>query len=156
MRRTHVGDRGLVALEYFTGITALAGGVMLAVRPDGSLLQAKLSALDGSPFSNWRAPGILLAVLVGGGFLLAAEWQRRHLHRARELSIFAGVGLIVFELTELVWIGFQPLEVIFGFGGAAVAVLAVRQRSSMPQLPEAEEAVCKMPKHVGSVKPRAP
>ena len=153
MRRAVAGDRALVALEYFTGITALAGGVMLAVRPDGSLLQAKLSALDGSPFSNWRVPGVLLGGLVGGGFLLTADRQRRNLPRARELSMLAGMGLIIFELTELVWIGFQPLETVFGIVGAAVTILAVRHGSSMPQLPKAEDRECKTPTHQGRTKP---
>lgn len=61
VRRATPGDRVLVALEYFTGVTALVGGVMLVARPDGSLLQAKVSALGGSPFSDWRLPGVLLA-----------------------------------------------------------------------------------------------
>ena len=125
MRHSGAGQHALVALEYFTGITALAGGLLLAARPDGSLLRAKLSALAGSPFADWRAPGVLLAVLVGGGFLLTAEWQRRHAHHARQLSIFAGLGLVV-ETTELAWIGSQPLEVLFAVVGAAVVVLAVR------------------------------
>ena len=137
MRRAD--DRALVCMEYFTGVTALAGGIMLVARPDGSLLGARVSVLVGSPFGNWRAPGILLAALVGGGFLLTAEWQRRRLPHARALSIFAGVGLIAFEAAELAWIGFQPLEAVFGIVGAAVAVLAVRQPSSMPQVPEAEK-----------------
>jgi hypothetical protein len=120
----------LVALEYFTGVSAVVGGLMLATRPDGSLLQAKLSALSRSPFDDWRVPGVLLAVLVGGGFLVAAEWQRRRLPGARELSILAGVGLITFEVAELAWIGFQPLEIIFGVVGAAVIVLAIRESGS--------------------------
>jgi hypothetical protein len=120
----------LVALEYFTGITALAGGLILALRPDGSLLHAKLSDLTGSPFASWRTPGILLAALVGGGFLLTAEWQRRGLPRARELSTFAGIGLVTPEITEVIWLGFQPLQAIFGFVGIAVAILAARQNST--------------------------
>lgn len=149
MRCSVAGDRALVPLEYFTGIPALAGGMMLAVRRTVRCCRP----LDGSPFSNWRVPGILLAVLVGGGFLLTAESQRRHLPHARELSIFAGVGLMVFELTEVLWIGFQPLEAVFGVVGAAVTVLAVRKGSSMPQLPGIEQEVHKMPRHVGSAKP---
>jgi hypothetical protein len=133
--RAESGDHALVALEYVIGVTALVGGLILAMRPDGSLLRAKLSALSGSPFRDWRVPGILLAMLVGGGFLLAAEWQRRHLPHARGLSIFAGVGLIAFEISELAWIGLQPLEVIFGLVGATVVVLAVRQVSTVAHTP---------------------
>ena len=144
--------RALVSLEYFTGTTALAGGLMLAVRPDGSLLQARPSALDGSPFADWRMPGILLAGLVGGGFLLTAEWQRRRLPHARELSIIAGLGLTAFEIAELAWIGFQPLEALFGVVGAAVIVLALRQGSSMAQRPQVEKGVPTMPSRVGSTK----
>src|SRR5919199_3149432 len=73
-RRSEVA---LVGVETFTGVTGLAGGLLLAIRPDGSLLQARMSALAGSPFSDWRLPGLLLASLVGGGFLGAACWQWR-------------------------------------------------------------------------------
>ena len=117
----------LVAIEFVTGAAALAGGILLVVKPDGSLLHAKLSALSGSPFADWRMPGLLLALLVGGGFLWAAEWERRELPHARHLSMFAGLGLIVFELAELAWIGLQPLEMVFGVVGILVVVLAMRQ-----------------------------
>ena len=81
--------------------------------PDGSLLRADSSALAGSPFSDWRVPGVLLAGLVGGGFLLAGWWQWRGRRHARELSMAAGAGLVFFEAAELAWIGFQPLEALF-------------------------------------------
>lgn len=151
MRR--VDDRALVGMEYFTGVTALAGGIMLVARPDGSLLQARVSALTRSPFANWRVPGTLLAALVGGGFLLTAEWQRRRLPHARALSTFAGLGLIAFEAAELAWIGFQPLQAVFVIVGATVTVLAVRQGSSMPQVPLADKGEEKMSINVGSTKP---
>ena len=35
------------------------------------------------------------------------EWRR-------EMSLFAGIGLVVFEITEVIWLGFQPLLAIFG------------------------------------------
>jgi hypothetical protein len=116
--------RLLVGLELGTAATAVVGGVLLAVRPDGSLLHADLVALTGSPFSDWRLPGLLLATLVGGGFTAAGtrEWLRgRH---ARELSLVAGLGLVCFELAELAWIGFQPLEAVFALVGGTVCVLA--------------------------------
>jgi hypothetical protein len=117
--------RVLVGLELFTGATALVGGVLLAIAPDGSLLAADPAVLIGSPFADYRWPGILLATLVGAGYLLTGFWQARSGVGARALSVFAGVGLVVFEAGELLWLGFQPLEAVLAVIGAAVAVLAV-------------------------------
>lgn len=125
-------QRGLVTLELVTGATGMAGGLMLAAAPDGALLRADPAVLVGTPFSDWRVPGVLLAGLVGGGFLLAG-WRQWHNRRyARELSMLAGVGLICFEATELAWIGFQPLEALFAVVGMAVVVLAWRTPRTQP------------------------
>jgi hypothetical protein len=112
-------------LELFTGTTAVLGGLLLVVRPNGSLLQADPAVLAGSPFQSWRLPGILLTTLVGGGFLAAGVWQWRGWRRARELSLLAGAGLIYFEATEMAWIGFHPLQAVFAVVGAAVILLAL-------------------------------
>ena len=117
--------RILVGLELVTGATALVGGALLAIAPDGSLLAADPAVLAGSPFADYRWPGILLATLVGGGYLLTGWWQARSGVGARALSVFAGVGLVVFEAGELLWLGFQPLEAVLAVVGATVAVLAV-------------------------------
>jgi hypothetical protein len=121
------GRRWLVGLELSTGAAAVFGGAALAARPDGSLLQAKLSALEGSPFRDWRVPGVLLAALVGGGFLLAGTAELRQWRGAPELSTLAGLGLVAFEGAELAWIGPQPLEAVFAAVGIAVATLGWRR-----------------------------
>ena len=77
LRRPGPARRALVALELVTGVAGLAGGVPLAAAPDGSLLRADPATLVGTPFTDWRVPGVLLAGLVGGGFLLAGWWQWR-------------------------------------------------------------------------------
>ena len=117
--------RVLVGLEVATGAAAVVGGLLLVARPDGSLLQADLAALTGSPFDDWRLPGALLAVLVGVGFLGAGAWQWRRGRHASELSMAAGAGLVLFETVELAWIGAQPLEGVFALVGVAVVLLAV-------------------------------
>ena len=109
-----------------TGVAGLVGGVLLAAAPDGSLLRADPATLAGSPFSDWRVPGVLLAGLVGGGFLLAGWWQWRGHRYARGLSIAAGAGLVCFEAAELAWLGFQPLEAVFAVVGVTIVVLAWR------------------------------
>ena len=128
LRRPGVARRALVALELVTGVTGLVGGVLLAAAPDGSLLRADPATLAGSPFSDWRVPGVLLAGLVGGGFLLAGWWQWRGHRYARELSMAAGAGLVCFEAAELAWLGFQPLEAVFAVVGVTVVILAWRIR----------------------------
>jgi hypothetical protein len=122
----------LASLELVTGAAGLAGGLLLAAAPDGSLLHADPGVLGGTPFADWRVPGVLLATLVGGGFLLAGWWQWHHRRHARELSMIAGAGLIAFESAELAWIGFQPLQALFMVVGAVIVVLAWRdpQRGS--------------------------
>jgi hypothetical protein len=115
----------LVGLELFTGATALVGGVLLAIAPDGSLLAADPAVLIGSPFADYRWPGVLLATLVGAGYLLTGFWQARSGLGARALSVSAGVGLIAFEGAELRWLGFHPLEAALAVTGATVAALAL-------------------------------
>ena len=126
LRRREVAQPVLVALELVTGVTGLVGGVLLAAAPDGSLLRADPATLAGSPFSDWRVPGVLLAGMVGGGFLVAG-WRQWRGHRyARELSMAAGAGLVCFEAAELAWLGFQPLEAVFAVVGVTVVALAWR------------------------------
>jgi hypothetical protein len=117
--------RLLAGLELATGAAAVTGGLLLTIAPDGSLLAADPAVLSGSPFTDYRLPGVLLATLVGGGYLLtgAREWQAGR--GARGLSICAGVGLVVFEAAEVLWLGFQPLEAVFAAVGGAVVALAL-------------------------------
>jgi hypothetical protein len=104
-RRRSGKERVLVSLEMATGAAALIGGPLLAAAPDGSLLSADVAALEGSPFADWRLPGLLLGGLVGGGFLVAGTWQWRNGLHAREISMLAGLGLVTFEVAEVVWSG---------------------------------------------------
>jgi hypothetical protein len=117
--------RVLVGLELPTRGTSEVGGALLAIAPDGSLPDADPAAPAGSPFPDHRWPGVLLATLVGGGYLLTGIWQARSGRGARGLSVFAGLGLIVFETSELLWLGLQPLEAVFAAVGATVAALAL-------------------------------
>ena len=135
--------RALAILEVVTGAAGLAGGLLLVVAPDGSLLHADPAVLAGTRFSSWRIPGVLLAVLVGGGFLAIGAWQWRLHRHAPELSMLAGVGLIAFEASELAWIRFQPLEAVFAIVGASVTGIAwqVGRRPGGSSDPSSDPAV---------------
>ena len=123
-------ERLLISLELAIGVSAVLGGLALIARPDGSLLQARLSALRGTPFSDWRVPGYLLAGCVGGGSLLAALALLRRDRRARELAVLVSTGVIAFELVEWRTIGFQPLEAVVAAVAALMLALAWRLSGS--------------------------
>jgi hypothetical protein len=119
-------ERLLISAELVIGVTAVLGGMALVIRPSGSQLQAKLSALSGTPFSDWRVPGELLLILVGGGSLLTALWLWRLYWDTRELALLSGLGVVAFELVEWATIGFQPLEALVACVALTVVVLAWR------------------------------
>jgi hypothetical protein len=117
-----------MTMELLVSAAALAGGALLMAAPDGSLLHASVSSLSASPFTDWRVPGVLLASLVGGGFLGAAWWLWRGNRFAAEISVAAGLGLVAFEVAEVTWIGFQPLQAVFAGLGILAAAIAMRVR----------------------------
>jgi hypothetical protein len=122
--------RTLFGFEAMVAVLAAGGGLLLIIKPDGSLMDADLTALAGSPFHDWHLPGVLLMTLVGGGFTVAAiaEWAGWRI--APAVSIAAGLGLVACELFEVSWLGFQGLELLFALVGATVAVLATEQAMS--------------------------
>jgi hypothetical protein len=129
------GEKALIALEAFTGLTALAGGVLLMARPDGSLLQVAPTALAAlgrnSPFADFLVPGLALAAIVGGGMLAAATLLMKRRPLALEAAMAAGGALVVFEIVEFAAIGFMPLQAVEAIVGLLVMGLAARSRLAM-------------------------
>ncbi|MEO5608902.1 MAG: hypothetical protein ABIQ92_04545 [Ornithinibacter sp.] len=138
--RTDRRHRVLVGVELATGASALVCGGLLAVRPDGSPLGLPARVLDGTPFTDWQLPGVLLAALVGVGYLAAGTSQRWRLPRSREMSVLAGSGLILFEAVEWAWLGFHPLRAVFMGVGAAVAMMAVSIPGTIDEATTSEHA----------------
>jgi hypothetical protein len=87
----------LVWIEAAVSVIAAIGGLLLTIEPGGSLLGTDVAALGGSPFHTWRVPGVLLFVLVGGGFAHAAACLARRAPFARVLRavivVLAAVAL---------------------------------------------------------------
>jgi hypothetical protein len=115
----------LVTLELLTGVFAVVGGLLLIGAPDGHLLATNRNALANSPFVDWRMPGVLLVAFVGIGFLITAALQWLVPRIGWSMSLLAGCGLVAFETVEVVLLGFQPLQAIFGAVGVAVMILAL-------------------------------
>ena len=123
--RSELGRGVLLATEFLTGGAAVVSGVVLVIRPDGALLGLPTMLLAGTPFTDWRVPGTLLAGSVGIGFLASAALTLCEHRWSTAISVLAGAGLVLFEVVEWGWIGFHPLQPVFLLVGTAVSALAL-------------------------------
>lgn len=102
-----------VGLEIFLGLGALFGGGALILGPDGHLLGMPSTLLEGSPFSSFLVPGIVLFTFLGVAPLLAAAMTVRRYSIAPLAAVVVGVTLIGWVSVEMV--------VLAGFGSLAWA-----------------------------------
>lgn len=121
----------LALLHFLLGIAAFAGGGMLMLKPDGSLLGMQSGWLDKSPFKDYLLPGILLFILNGllplftfFGLLLKPNWRWANVfniyhnrHWAWTYSLYVGIIAITWiavqqVMTQYFWI--QPVIISFG------------------------------------------
>jgi hypothetical protein len=133
-------------LGWFTGITAVWGGVELIRWPQGAELLPPIELLAGTPFTSFLVPGLLLAGIVGLSNLASGLLMHRR-HRAAELIGFAaGVALTVWIAVQVVMLqAFHWLHGLYlgvGMATAALAVwlgarrrMALRERKSAPRAP---------------------
>jgi hypothetical protein len=61
----------LFILVSFLAATSTLSGILMISNPEGDLLNLHRSLLEGTPFTDYLVPGILLTVMVGGVNLLA-------------------------------------------------------------------------------------
>jgi hypothetical protein len=120
--------RILYGLNLFLGLTAVAGGVSLLT----GWIKIPLSALAGSPFTNFTVPAILLTAVIGGTSLLAAWLVHLGLSLGVRVSAVAGGAIIIFEIVEWNIIGFAWLQALYI--GIGVAILALAAWTQMEQL----------------------
>lgn len=100
--RPELHRAGWVAIVFLAllGIGAVAGGIALVVRPDGSVMGFDLAILAGSPFRDFLVPGLILGGLFGIGSLVVAVLGIRRWHVAPFLAFAIGVG-------QMIWIPVQ-------------------------------------------------
>lgn len=102
------------------GGTALISGTMLVLHPDGSALDAPISLLEHTPFTDFLWPGAMLGVVFGMGGLLASLSIERKWRYAFRFAQVIGAGQVIWIAFQLHWFpetsALQPILVMAGLG----------------------------------------
>ncbi len=116
----------LIVLLLLVAISAIPSGAMLAFAPDGSMLQMPVSMLQGSPFSSYLIPGLVLCLVVGGSALAALVAIFIRHPKAKVLSILAGMMQGGWIVVQMLLLGIlSSLQFIYIGAGAAILLLAL-------------------------------
>jgi hypothetical protein len=127
--RPALGRPGKIAVGFLVllGVGALAGGLALVSRPDGSVMQFPVTLLAGSPFPDFFGPGLILGGLFGVGSFVVAAMGLRRWHVAPFLAFAIGVGMMIWIVVELAIIKelsfLHPICFGIGLAIAAASVL---------------------------------
>jgi hypothetical protein len=113
-------------LQALVGLTAILGGGQLAADPTGQGAGLPIEWLSGSPFPDYRIPGLVLLLVVGGSATFGALAAFLRSPQAGRLAVASGLLLLGFIGVEVGVVGWrtvlQPLYllqglVILGLGG---------------------------------------
>lgn len=96
----------LLGFHFLLGVAAVAAGQAFVRDPGGAALGMTTEPLDGSPFPDYRVPGLFLAIVIGGANLASGVllWRRHAL--APAVSLATGLLLVAWVAIQTAIIGF--------------------------------------------------
>lgn len=95
----------LIALHGVLGLGALAAGQAFVRDPTGRTLSMQVDWLRGSPFPDYRFPGLFLAVVIGGANGLTTLLLLRRHRFGPMASFLTGLLLVVWVSIQTVIVG---------------------------------------------------
>lgn len=125
---------------FFQAVSGLWGGSALVADPTGALLQMPLSTLDGTPFRDFRFPGLILLLVLGVlpsvlAYALLARpgwlWVNilniyRDLHWAWTYALYVGIMLILWIDIQILLIGYGHfIQTLYALVGVAIVIAAL-------------------------------
>ncbi|WP_206542010.1 hypothetical protein [Leucobacter celer] len=121
----------LLIVAWFNLVSALAGMLGLTI---GGGMGIPLEWIEGSVFTSYVWPGVILGVVVGGVQLLAILAQYGRYRLAWGLQAAAGLTMMIWIFVEiaimLVW---SPLHGLYFVTGLVQTVLAVLALGAWPR-----------------------
>jgi hypothetical protein len=100
----------LVVIEAIIGLGAIGGGIAILTGAFDQWLP--LAWLQGTPFSDYTIPGLLLLIVIAGGMLLTAATVFIQREWAVLLSAVMGLVMIGFEIFEVAVIDRNPDAIV--------------------------------------------
>ena len=97
----HLAGKVCIAFLVLLGLGALAGGVALVAKPDGSVMHFDPALLAGSPFADFMIPGLILGLVFGVGSFVVAGMGLAHVRIAPFLAFAIGCGQMIWIVVEL-------------------------------------------------------
>jgi len=120
-----VSRKSFLVLEFFNGLSALAGGIGLILNPDGKALGMNVEMLSATPFESFLILGIVLFVVNGLGNITGAVLTLRKHNMSAYVAAFLGFVLMVWIVSQVAWIGYQSfLQPLYFITGLAQLILA--------------------------------
>ncbi|WP_104061313.1 hypothetical protein [Arthrobacter sp. 4R501] len=112
---------GMVALTSIIGGKVMVVGTLLGPERLGipSDMALPLELLQGSPFSTYLVPGLLLALIVGGIHLGAFILLIRRHPWAPLASATAGFSILIWIFIQMVFVPFSILQAVYFAAGLA-------------------------------------
>lgn len=120
----------LFAADAFVGLTAVGGGIALATGLEDDRFPPEY--LEGTPFSDYVVPGLILAGVVGGNATVAAIATLRSKKVGGLTSVLAGAIMMgwisgeVLILNQPSWTWTEAFYFILGLVMAALGLAARR------------------------------
>jgi hypothetical protein len=129
----------LMALILFQAISAIGGGLCLVISPSGSLFQMPVQNLKNTPFRDFLIPGIILLVFLGiipailfYALIWHPEWNfpdKLNIYNNRywiwSYCLYISIMLIIWILVEILLIGYDPLQTIYGLLGVSILIVTL-------------------------------
>ncbi|MBG6060052.1 hypothetical protein RCH16_003509 [Cryobacterium sp. MP_M5] len=111
----------LIGLLLFGAVSAFGGGVLGAALDGGGV---PLSYLDGTPFTDYLVPGLVLGAVIGGTQLAGAIGLLRRTSWALIATVVAGFGMMIWIFVEIALIRqYSDLQSIYFTLGALELIL---------------------------------
>ncbi|MDQ2781926.1 MAG: hypothetical protein M3Y26_05235 [Actinomycetota bacterium] len=114
--------RVLTAALCFGAVSAVAG-LLIAIPGGGGGFPVE--QLEGTPFTSFVIPGLILGVVVGGTQLSAAIAMFRASPARLLFAAIAGFGMVIWIYAELALIGYSVLQTVYFALGAGELILVM-------------------------------